>query len=70
MKTIKHYITLETEIINEKDITAKALLSLPKQTQEIRLTELAYAVLTNTIEKELVKLNKNNSFAVLKLVKP
>lgn len=70
MKTIKHYITLETEIINEKDITAKALLSLPKEIQQIRLTELAYAVLTDTIEKELIKLNENNSFAVLKLVKP
>jgi hypothetical protein len=69
MKTIKHYITLETEILNEKDITAKALLSLPKETQQIRLTELAYVVLSETIEKELIKLNKNNSFAVLKLVK-
>ena len=69
MKTIKHYITLETEIINEKDITAKALLSLPKEKQQIRLTELAYAVLSETIEKELVRLNENNSFAVLKLVK-
>ena len=70
MKTIKHYITLETEIFNEGDETAKALLSLPKDTQKVRLTELAYAVLTDTIEKELVKLNENNSFAVLKLVKP
>ena len=69
MKTIKHYITLETEILNEKDITAKALLSLPKETQQIRLTELAYVALSETIEKELIKLNKNNSFAVLKLVK-
>ena len=69
MKTIKHYITLETEIINEKDITAKALLSLPKEKQQIRLTELAYSVLSETIEKELVRLNENNSFAVLKLVK-
>jgi hypothetical protein len=69
MKTIKHYITLETEIINENDITAKALLSLPKETQQIRLTELAYIALSETIEKELIKLNKNNSFAVLKLVK-
>ena len=69
MKTIKHYITLETEILNEKDITAKALLSLPKETQAIRLTELAYAVLSETIEKELIELNKNNSFAILKLVK-
>jgi hypothetical protein len=69
MKTIKHYITLETEIFNENDITAKALLSLPKETQQIRLTELAYIALSETIEKELIKLNKNNSFAVLKLVK-
>jgi len=69
MKTIKHYITLETEITNEKDKTAKALLSLPKEVQQIRLTELAYSVLSETIEKELVKLNKNNSFAILKLVK-
>jgi len=69
MKTIKHYITLETEIINEKDRTAKALLSLSKETQQIRLTELAYSLLSETIEKELVKLNENNSFAVLKLVK-
>jgi hypothetical protein len=69
MKTIKHYITLETEILNENDITAKALLSLPKETQKIRLTELAYIALSETIEKELIKLNKNNSFAVLKLVK-
>jgi hypothetical protein len=69
MKTIKHYITLETEILNENDITAKALLSLPKETQQIRLTELAYIALSETIEKELIKLNKNNSFAVLKLVK-
>jgi hypothetical protein len=69
MKTIKHYITLETEILNENDITAKALLSLPKETQQIRLTELAYTALSETIEKELIKLNKNNSFAVLKLVK-
>jgi len=70
MKTIKHYITLETEITNENDKTAKALLSLPKETQQIRLTELAYSFLTETIEKELVELNKGNSFAVLKLVKP
>jgi hypothetical protein len=69
MKTIKHYITLETEILNENDITAKALLSLPKEIQQIRLTELAYIALSETIEKELIKLNKNNSFAVLKLVK-
>jgi hypothetical protein len=69
MKTIKHYITLETEILNENDITAKALLSLPKETQQIRLTELAYIALSETIEKELIRLNKNNSFAVLKLVK-
>jgi hypothetical protein len=69
MKIIKHYITLETEIFNENDITAKALLSLPKETQQIRLTELAYIALSETIEKELIKLNKNNSFAVLKLVK-
>jgi len=69
MKTIKHYITLETEITNEKDKTAEALLSLPKEVQQIRLTELAYSVLSETIEKELVKLNKNNSFAILKLVK-
>jgi hypothetical protein len=69
MKTIKHYITLQTEIFNENDITAKALLSLPKETQQIRLTELAYIALSETIEKELIKLNKNNSFAVLKLVK-
>jgi len=70
MKTIKHYITLETEITNEKDKTAEALLSLPKEKQEIRLTELAYSFLTETIEKELAELNKGNSFAVLKLVKP
>ena len=69
MKTIKHYITLETEIINENDTIAKALLSLPKEKQQIRLTELAYSVLSETIEKELVRLNENNSFAVLKLVK-
>ena len=69
MKIIKHYITLETEIFNENDITAKALLSLPKEIQQIRLTELAYIALSETIEKELIKLNKNNSFAVLKLVK-
>jgi len=70
MKTIKHYITLETEITNEKDKTAEALLSLSKETQQIRLTELAYSFLTETIEKELVELNKGNSFAVLRLVKP
>ena len=69
METIKHYLTLETEIFNEKDKTAQALLSLPKETQQIKLTGLAYAVLTDTIEKELVKLNENNSFAVLRLVK-
>jgi hypothetical protein len=69
MKTIKHYIALETEIFNENDKVAQALLSLPKDIQEIRLTELAYTVLTPIIEKELIELNKNNSFAVLKLVK-
>lgn len=69
MKTIKHYLTLETELIDEKNKTSKVLLSMPKDKQEKYLTALAYSVLSSAIEKELATLNEGNSFAVLKLVK-
>jgi hypothetical protein len=66
MKSIKHTIKLET-LLDENSDVGKQLLSLPATTRNAFLNEMVNDLLVPRIEPILEELNKNGSYAILKV---
>ena len=66
MKTIQHTLRFITEL-DENEPTAKRLISLPKTEQLFILDELLKQVILPKIKPIIDELNKDNSWALLKV---
>ena len=66
MKTIKHSLDFVTEL-DENDLTAKRLLSLPKNELDEILKDILVRMFD--INNKINDVNLNNSWAKLKLLK-
>ena len=68
MKIVKHSLQFITEL-DETNPTAQLLLALPEQMQIAVLESMLKELLAPAIKPAVDELNKNNSFATLKVVK-
>jgi hypothetical protein len=68
MKTVKHSIKLETILDENSDVGAQ-LLALPAVTRKAMLDQMVNDLLVPQIEPILEELNKNGSYAILKVCK-
>jgi hypothetical protein len=68
MKTIKHSIKLET-ILDENHETSKRLLALPTPLRTTMLNQMVSDLVVPKLESILQELNKNGSYAILKVRK-
>ena len=68
MKTIKHSIKLET-ILDENHETSKRLLALPTPLRTTMLNQMVSDLVVPKLEPILEELNKNGSYAILKVRK-
>ncbi len=66
MKTIKHSLEFVTEL-DESDPTAKRLLSLNENESQLLLKSMLVSLFS--LDELIEKVNKNNSWAKLKLIK-
>lgn len=64
---IKHSLKFETELIDESNPSVRKLLSLPKKTQVAYLESLLKALVAPKLTPILEELNKNGSWAILRL---
>ena len=67
MKIVKHSLQFITEL-DETNPTAQQLLALPEQTQIMFLEGMLKELLAPAIKPAVDELNKNNSFATLKVI--
>jgi hypothetical protein len=68
MKTIKHSIKLET-VLDENHETSKRLLALPTPLRTTMLNQMVSDLVVPKLESILQELNKNGSYAILKVRK-
>lgn len=68
MKTIKHSLEFITEL-DESNPTAQRLLKLDEQVAKELLNRMLIDLVVPELAPILDKLNKNNSYALLKVVK-
>lgn len=68
MKTIKHSLEFITEL-DESNPTAQRLLKLDEQVAKELLDRMLIDLVVPELAPILDKLNKNNSYALLKVVK-
>lgn len=68
MKTIKHSLEFITEL-DESNLTAQRLLKLDEQVAKELLNRMLIDLVVPELAPILDKLNKNNSYALLKVVK-
>jgi hypothetical protein len=68
MKTIKHSIKLET-VLDENHETSKRLLALPTPLRTTMLNQMVSDLVVPKLEPILEELNKNGSYAILKVRK-
>jgi len=68
MKTIKHSIKLET-VLDENHETSKRLLALPTPLRTTMLNQMVSDLVVPKLESILEELNKNGSYAILKVRK-
>ena len=66
MKSVKHSLQFITEL-DENEPTAKRLLSLPKEKQTLILEGLLKEIIVPKIKPVLNEVNKNNSWALLRV---
>lgn len=66
MKTVKHSLKFITEL-DENNPTAKSLLALPETQQIAMLESMLKELVAPQLSEILKELNKNNSFATLKV---
>jgi hypothetical protein len=66
MKTIKHSIKLET-VLDEKHEVAMRMLALPTPLRNAMINQMVNDLLVPKIEPILEELNKNGSYAILKV---
>jgi hypothetical protein len=66
MKTIKHSLEFVTEL-DESDPTAKRLLSLNENESQLLLKSMLVSLFS--LDELIEKVNENNSWAKLKLIK-
>jgi hypothetical protein len=66
MKSIKHSIKLETVLDENSEVGAK-LLALPTEIRNTMLNQMVNDLLVPRIEPILEELNKNGSYAILKV---
>ena len=67
MKIVKHSLQFITEL-DETDPTAQRLLALPEQMQIAMLEGMLKELLAPALKPAIDELNKNNSFATLKVI--
>ena len=66
MKSIKHSIKLET-VVDEKSEVGMRMLALPTVLRNAMLNQMVNDLLIPRIEPILEELNKNGSYAILKV---
>jgi hypothetical protein len=66
MKTIKHSIKLET-VLDEKHEVGMRMLALPTALRNAMINQMVNDLLVPRIEPILEELNKNGSYAILKV---
>jgi hypothetical protein len=66
MKSIKHSIKLET-VVDEKSEVGMRMLALPTVLRNAMLNQMVNDLLVPKIEPILEELNKNGSYAILKV---
>jgi hypothetical protein len=66
MKSIKHSIKLET-VLDENSEVGMRLLALPTEIRNTMLNEMVNDLLVPQLQPILDKLNKNGSYAILKV---
>ena len=67
MKIVNHSLQFITEL-DETNPTAKQLLALPEQMQIVILESMLKELLGPALKPAIDELNKNNSFATLKVI--
>ena len=67
MKIVKHSLQFITEL-DETNSTAQRLLALPEQMQIAMLEGMLKELLAPALRPAIDELNKNNSFATLKVI--
>ena len=67
MKIVKHSLQFITEL-DETNPTAQQLLALPEQMQIAMLEGMLKSLLGPALKPAIDELNKNNSFATLKVI--
>jgi len=68
MTTIEHSIKLEM-ILDDKHITCQRILALPIEVRHSLLSQMVRDLLVPKLEPILEELNKNGSYAILKVRK-
>ena len=69
MTTITHPYTIQLQsVVDETNPTIKKLMALPEGDRVSFLTQMAQELILPEVEKALVKMNENNSWAKLEVV--